>query len=49
MFIYDEDIDVTDIITDSVCVKDDELRNPVTIEACPLGKEVCDITCEHFV
>ena len=31
------------------CVADEELRNPLDIEKCPIGKDVCTGSCDCFV
>lgn len=41
--------EVTSLPSCTKCVADEDLRSPLEIEKCPIGKKVCSGSCDCFL
>ena len=49
MKVLQDEVEVTVLPDYAKCVADEELRNPLEIDVCPLGKEVCSGSCDCYL
>lgn len=48
MELYQDGVEVHVLPEDAICNADQHKRNPLSIEACPLGYETCTEECDEY-